>query len=70
MKDIEYNIEEHIATISSNNSGWSLEINRVSWDDKPAKIDIRSWNENHTKMGKGLRLSDEEYQKLQEYFRR
>jgi hypothetical protein len=69
-KDIKYNIEEHIATISKNNGGWALEINKVSWgDNKPAKIDVRAWNEDHTRMGKGLRLSAEEYQKLQEYFR-
>ena len=36
----------------------------VSWNDRPAKYDIRDWDENHEKMGKGITLSETEMQNL------
>lgn len=32
----------------------------MSWNGNEPKYDIRSWNEDHTKMGKGITLTDEE----------
>ena len=63
MSDITYSITEHIAKIASRGE-WTLELNKVSFNDKPAKWDIRSWNEDHSRMSKGLSLSDEEFTEL------
>ena len=64
MADIKFEITEHIGTLSEGSKGWTKEINRVSWSDRDPKIDIREWSPDHTKMGKGLTLTDEEAQKL------
>ena len=32
----------------------------MSYNDAPPKYDIRSWDPNHEKMGKGVTLSKEE----------
>ena len=47
--DIKYEIIEHIATLSTSESGWSKEVNKVSWNDVEPVIDIRNWNEEHTR---------------------
>lgn len=64
MKKIDYRIEEKIADVCSSGEGWMIEINKVAFGNYPAKIDIRAWNQDHTKMGKGLRLSEEEFDAL------
>ena len=46
-----------------------LELNRVSFNGAPAKYDIRTWSPDHTKMGKGITLSNEEFQVLVDAFK-
>ena len=43
---------------------WNKEINLVSWNRRPAKIDIRSWQNDHEKCGKGITLTWEEAEEL------
>ena len=43
---------------------WNKEINFVSWNGRPAKIDIRSWQSDHEKCGKGITLTREEAEEL------
>ena len=50
--------------ISEGKGGWKLELNLVSWGDRPAKYDIRSWSPDHEKMGKGITLTPEELRSL------
>jgi len=64
--DIKFTIEKEIAILSTSNRGWNKEVNLVSWNDRPAKLDIRDWAPEHEKMGKGVTLSDEEAEKLVE----
>ena len=64
MSDIKYEIVEEIGVLSENNKGWRKELNLVSWNDRPAKYDIREWAPNHEKMGKGVTLTEEELQAL------
>lgn len=66
MPDIKYEITEHLAVLSTSSRGWSKELNLVSWNDRPAKYDIREWAPDHSRMGKGVTLSDEEMAKLKE----
>lgn len=60
---IEYEVKKTIGILSVNNS-WQKELNLVSWNGQPAKLDIRSWSPDHKKMGKGVTLSEEEGEKL------
>ena len=64
MQDkITYNIVEEIAVLSVRGD-WALELNRVAWNGGKPKYDIRSWNEDHTRMGKGVTLNDNEMETL------
>lgn len=63
-----FEIVEHIATLSTykdeKGAAWTKEVNRVSFNGSKALLDIRPWNEDHTRMGKGIRLNAEEETKL------
>ena len=58
--EFKFEIIKTIAVLSTERSGWTKEINLVSYNDAPPKYDIRSWDPNHEKMGKGVTLSKEE----------
>lgn len=66
MSEIKYQIIENIGTLSANSKGWSKELNLVSWNDKDAKFDLREWDADHKKMGKGVTLSKDELKKLKD----
>ncbi len=61
MADFSFEIKKELAVLSSSaKSGWSRELNFVSWNGGDPKLDIRDWSPDHTKMGKGVTLSREE----------
>lgn len=63
--EVTFEIVEELGKLGkTSESGWTLEVNVVSWNDGTAKIDIRPWNEDHTKCTKGIRLNDDEADKL------
>lgn len=64
MPEIKYEIVKNIGVISETDKGWKKEVNLVSWNEKPPKYDIRDWNENHERMGKGITLTEEELNTL------
>jgi hypothetical protein len=66
MAEIKFDIVEHIGVLSETAKGWKTELNIVSWDGRDPKYDLRSWSENHEKMGKGITLSKTELTKLKE----
>ena len=59
MNEIKYEITRRIAVIKKE-SGWATELNEVSWNGAEPKYDIRRWNSDHTKMGKGITLTKAE----------
>ena len=59
-QEVKYEIINQIGVFSTSTSGWNIELNRVSWNGNEPKYDIRSWAPDHTKMGKGITLSEEE----------
>lgn len=65
-EDFSYEILEEIAVLSENPKGWRKELNLISWNGRPPKFDVRDWSPGHEKMGKGVTLSNEEFQALQE----
>lgn len=64
MREITVNIEKHIGILSEDYKGWRKELNLVSWNDQPAKWDIRSWSPDHEHMTKGLTFDNDEIGKL------
>lgn len=63
-QEFSYEILEEIAILSENAKGWRKELNLVSWNGRPPKFDLRDWAPNHEKMGKGLTLTNEEFEEL------
>lgn len=64
MKDIQYEIVKEIAVLSTSDSGYTKEINLISWNGKEPKYDIRSFSPNREKCGKGITLTEAEAGKL------
>ncbi|MBR3099637.1 MAG: hypothetical protein IKH18_08725 [Clostridia bacterium] len=65
--DLKYEIINEIAVISDDGK-WRLELNRISWNGRDPKYDLRKWSPNHEKMSKGITLSDDEIIKLADAF--
>jgi len=66
MADIKFEIKQSIGTISESAKGWKKELNLLSWNDKEPKYDIRDWDAEHLKMGKGVTLTHDELKKLRD----
>ena len=60
MKEIQCEIVKEIAVLSASNSGYTKEINLISWNGKEPKYDIRSFSPNREKCGKGITLTEKE----------
>ncbi len=60
MANITFEITKHIGIISESSRGWTKELNLVSWNNRDPKYDIREWDSEHEKMGKGITLNEEE----------
>ncbi len=66
MADIKFEIEETTGVLSESAKGWKKELNLISWNDKEAKYDIRDWDSEHKKMGKGVTITKDELNKLRD----
>lgn len=64
-----FNVYKHIGKISKPNNGWTKEVNYISWDDREPVYDIRTWTEDHAQYGKGVTLTQNEFQSLYELMR-
>ncbi len=53
MEDVKYQIVELFGILSTSTSGWTKELNLISWNGGDPKYDIRQWSSDHSKMGKG-----------------
>ncbi len=60
MKEIQYEIVKKIAVLSMSDSGYTKEINLISWNGNEPKYDIRSFSLNREKCGKGITLTADE----------
>lgn len=64
MREIQSEIVKEIAVLSRSDSGYTKEINLVSWNGAEPKYDIRSFSPNRKKCGKGITLTEAEAKKL------
>lgn len=64
MADIKYDIVEEVGVVSESSTGWTKELNLISWNNREAKYDLRDWAPDHDKMGKGITLSIDELRQL------
>ena len=68
MAEITYEITKELGVISEDAKGWTKELNLISWNEREPKFNIRNWNPDHTRMSKGISLTEEEMEKLVELF--
>ena len=61
---VRFDLMEHIGVLSVKDTGWTREVNIVSWNGGEAKLDIREWNPEHKRMSKGVTLFEEEAEML------
>lgn len=64
MAELKFEITERLGVLSENAKGWTKELNKVSWNEREPKYDLREWNPDHSRMGKGITLTDEEVETL------
>lgn len=47
-----------------NPSGWYMKLTVASWNGGQARFDVRGWSPDYSRMTRGIRLREEEMQKL------
>ena len=57
-------IKETIGVFGLTPTGWTKELNIVSWNGGEDKFDLRAWSADHSKCGKGITLSANELANL------
>lgn len=66
MPEIKYEICKELGAVSNSNNGWIKELNLISWNDREPVYDIRTWKQDHERMGKGITLTAEEIKNLRD----
>ena len=64
MAELKFEITKNRGVLSESARGWTKELNMVSWNEREPKYDLREWNPDHTRMGKGITLTEEEVETL------
>ena len=65
--DVKFEIVERLVVLKDRKPAWDLELNLVSWNGNEPKYDIREWNEEHARCGKGITFGLDELKKLVGY---
>lgn len=66
MPEFKYEIVEKLGVVSQTNNGWVKELNLISWNGREPVYDLRTWDETHERMGKGITLSADDLKSLKE----
>ncbi len=66
MAEFKYEVIKRLGVLGESAKGWTKELTLVSWNDRPAKYDIREWSPEGDRMGKGVSLTNEEVIALKE----
>ena len=63
-EEITFEIKEHIALLNTSETGWTREVNLVSWNGTNPKVDVREWDPDHKRMSRGITLTETEAEKF------
>lgn len=58
--EVTFEVVHHLGVLGTSQRGWTKEVNLVSWNNRPARLDIRDWNPDHSRMGRGVAINGEE----------
>lgn len=64
MPGFKYEIVETLGVVSQPNNGWIKELNLISWNGREPVFDLRTWDESHERMGKGITLTADDLKNL------
>lgn len=53
-----------VGTLSENEKGWKKQLKVISWNDAEPKYDLRAWNPEEDRSGKGLTMTLDELKAL------
>lgn len=65
-QEITYTLVQQLCVLEERGA-WNLEFNVVSWNGEEPKYDIRPWNTDHSRCGKGITLTEESLKRLVNY---
>ena len=54
MANVKYEIIKELGVLSERDSGWSKQLNLISWNGAEPKYDIREWAPNREMPGRVL----------------
>lgn len=64
--EFKFEVVGKYGVLSENSKGWKKELTSVSWNNREPKYDIREWDPDYKKMGKGITLTVEELKILRD----
>lgn len=65
-QEVTHELVRPIGVLTEKQSGWTKELNLVSWNGAEPKYDIREWSADREKMSRGITLTAEEAKILAE----
>ena len=66
LADLNFKIVKSLGVVGEpTKTGWTTELNVVTWFDKEPVYDIRAWSPEHTRCGKGISLNANTLKDLQ-----
>lgn len=64
---LNYEIKRRIIVLSENKkTGWTKELNLISWNGAPAKFDIREFSPDRQKLSRGITLAMDEMKQIKD----
>ena len=66
MPEFKYEIVKTLGVVSQPNNGWIKELNLISWNNREPVYDLRTWDETHERMGKGITLTADDLKNLKD----
>ena len=66
--EVLFDIQETIGILRKSNTGWTRELNVVSWNGGTPRFDIRDWDPMHEKMSRGITFTKAEADQICKWF--
>ena len=63
-RTVSFEILQQVGVLSTSGTGWSKEVNLVSWNGSAPKYDIREWDPAHERMSRGVTLNEREMARM------
>ena len=67
-EEVLFEIQETIGILRKSNTGWTRELNVVSWNGGMPRFDIREWDPQHEKMSRGITFTKAEADQICKWF--